>query len=174
MRLFNKIDDVLTFIEERMIALLLFIMMGIAFWGVIARFVLNDPLSWGAESSRYLSIWAVFIGASLGVKRGAHIGVEAFVMMVPKKVHQYIMILTTIICIVFCCAVTFIGYDYVLKLMKTGQLSPAMRVPIVWAYAAVPIGCLLMAFRYTILLINQIAALKRNTDNSITGGGANS
>lgn len=173
MRILNKIDDVLTFIEEHMIAVLLFVMMGIAFYGVIARFVLHNSLSWGDESSRYLSIWAVFLGASLGVKKGAHIGVEAFVMMAPEKAQKYIMILTTLIGITFCCAVTFIGFDYTLKLLKTGQLSPGMHIPIAWAYAAVPVGCLLMTLRYIMLLINQIVDLTGKANKSIPGGEEN-
>jgi len=173
MRIVNKINDVLTFIEEHLIAILLILMTGIAFWGVVARFVLGDPLSWADEASRYLSTWAVFLGASLGVKKGAHIGVEAFVMMFPKKAQEYIAILTTVICIAFCCAVASIGYDYLLKLLKTGQLSPAMRIPIVWAYAAVPVGCLLMTLRYFMLLINQIINIKGNASKSISGGEAN-
>ena len=173
MRILNKIDDVLTAIEENIIAILLFVMMGIAFYGVIARFILHNSLSWGDESSRYLSIWAVFIGASLGIKKGAHIGVEAFVMMAPQKVQKYIMILTTVIGIAFCCAVTFIGFDYTLKLLRTGQMSPGMRIPIVWAYAAVPVGCLLMTLRYIMQLINQIVDLTGKANKSIPGGDAN-
>ncbi len=173
MRIVKIIDKILTFIEKYMIALLLIVMMGIAFSGVIARFVMNSPLSWGDELSRYLSIWAVFLGASLGVRRGAHIGVEAFIRMVPKNAQQYITILTTLVCIVFCCAVTFVGYDYALRLLKTGQLSPAMRIPIVWAYAAVPVGCLLMTIRYFMLLIEQIVNLKGNDSNYLAGGEVN-
>ncbi|QNB46610.1 TRAP transporter small permease subunit [Thermanaerosceptrum fracticalcis] len=177
----KKLDKILTFIEDHLIAILLIIMTAITFWGVIARFVLRDSSSWAEEAARYLSIWAAFIGASLGVKKGAHIGVEAFVMILPKKVQQYISIITTVFCIIFCCAVSYIGYDYTLKLLKTGQLSPAMRMPIVWAYAAVPVGCLLMTIRYFMLLIEQIFTLKavedtesdKNqviADNAIAGG----
>ena len=140
MNFLNKLDSVWTFIEEHIIALLLMIMTGITFWGVISRFILNDASPWAEEAARYLSIWAAFIGASLGVKKGAHIGVEAFVMVLPVKIKQYIEVLINFICLCFCCAVTYIGYDYLFKLVSTGQLSPAMRIPIVWAYYAVPIG----------------------------------
>jgi len=43
----------------------------------ISRFVLRDSLSWSEELARYLMVWATFIGASIGVKRGSHVGVEA-------------------------------------------------------------------------------------------------
>lgn len=173
MKIVKKIDNAMTFMEKYLIAILLILMMGVAFSGVVARFIFNSPLSWGDETSRYLSIWAVFFGASLGVRRGAHIGVEAFIRMVPEQGQKYITILTTIICMAFCSAVAYIGYGYALKLAVTGQLSPAMRIPIVWAYSAVPVGCLLMTIRYFILMIEQIVDLRVDATDSISGGEAN-
>ena len=134
-------------------------MMSVTFWGVISRFILNNASPWAEEAARYLSIWAAFIGASLGVRRGAHIGVEAFVMILPEKARQYFNIVISIICIGFCGAIAYIGYDYTLRLAATGQLSPAMRIPIVWAYSAVPLGCLLMTLRYLLSIIEQVLVL---------------
>ena len=169
----KKFDEGLHFIEEHIVATILFSVMVITFWGVVARFVLNDASVWAEEAARYLTVWGTFVGASLGAKKGAHIGVEAFVAFLPKKAQQYVNIVTTAICIGFCCMIAFIGYDYSIRLMQTGQLTPAMRIPIVIAYAAVPIGSALMTIRYFLVLIDQIVGLK-NTDgaDNRTAGGA--
>lgn len=169
----KKFDDGLHFVEEHIVATILFSVMIITFWGVVARFVLNDASVWAEEAARYLTVWGVFIGASLGAKKGAHIGVEAFVVFLPKRFQQYVNIITTVICIGFCCMIAFIGYDYAMRLFKTGQLTPAMRIPIVIAYAAVPIGCALMTIRYFLVLIGQIVSLKKTDGaDSTTAGGA--
>lgn len=171
MGVLKKFDDGLQFIEDHVVAVILFLVMAITFWGVIARFVMNDASVWAEEAARYLTIWGVFVGASLGAKKGAHIGVEAFVTFLPQKLQQYVNIITTIICIVFCCMIAFIGYDYTLRLMKTGQLSPAMRIPVAFAYAAVPIGCALMTIRYFLVLVNQIVGIKKpDVSKGITEG----
>jgi TRAP-type C4-dicarboxylate transport system permease small subunit len=54
------------------------------------------------------------------------------------------------------------GSELVLILVKRGQVSPAMRIPMAYAYASVPVGCSLMAIRliermveYTKLLRNR-------------------
>jgi TRAP-type C4-dicarboxylate transport system permease small subunit len=39
------------------------------------------------------------------------------------------------------------GSKMTLFLVRTGQLSAAMRIPISWAYASVPVGCAMMALR---------------------------
>jgi len=139
----KKVDKIWTYIEEHIVAFLLIAIMVITFWAVVTRFIFNNASTWAEEAARYLTIWSVFIGASLGVKKGAHIGVEAFVMILPKKLKQYIDIITNIVCIGFCVAIAYVGYDYLLKLNATGQLSPAMRIPMIIAYAAVPLGCFL-------------------------------
>jgi len=169
----KKLDDGLRFIEDYLIASLLIAVMAITFWGVITRFVLNDASVWAEEAARYLSIWAVFIGASLGAKKGAHIGVEAFVTYLPKRAQQYVNLITTFICIVFCCMISYIGFDYTVRLLKTGQLSPAMRIPMVSAYAAVPVGCTLMSIRYFLILIDQIFNLRKTASGNAAsvGGG---
>lgn len=165
MALLKKLDDFMTFIEDHLIAILLLAMTAITFWGVIARFVLKDSSSWAEEASRYLTIWAVFIGASLGVKKSAHIGVEAFVVALPKKVQHYVGIITTLCCLLFCAVITYVGIDYTQRLMATGQLSPAMRMPIVIAYAAVPVGCFMMTIRYVMKLIEQISNVSGADDD---------
>lgn len=161
MYLIKKVDEVLEKIEENAIAILLMLMTFITFWQVVNRFILKESLSWSEELSRYLSIWAAFIGASLGVKKGAHIGVEAFVSILPKTVQRYVYIVTIVFCFIFCGSIAYIGYGYCIKLMATGQLSPAMRIPIVLAYAAVPAGCLLMAVRYVLLFIQEVTGYKK-------------
>ena len=165
MGVLKKFDEGLQFIEDHIVAIILFLVMAITFWGVVARFIMNDASVWAEEAARYLTIWGVFVGASLGAKKGAHIGVEAFVTFLPQKMQQYVNIITTIICIVFCCLIAFIGYDYTARLMKTGQLSPAMRIPIALAYAAVPIGSALMTIRYFLVLVYQIVGLKKSGDS---------
>jgi C4-dicarboxylate transporter DctQ subunit len=161
--LVKKIDKILEPIERLMITLLLAAMVIIVFWAVINRFILKVPLAWSEEISKYLSIWAAFFGASLGVKRRAHIGVEAFVGMLPKTLHKYVSFLTTAICFIFGIALAYIGFGFCAKLAATGQLSPAMRIPIMWAYAAVPAGGALMALRYAMVFVEDITDLMATT-----------
>ena len=56
---------------------LLISMSVIIIYQVFSRFVLEASLPWSEELTRYLMIWAVFIGASLALRNGALIGVEA-------------------------------------------------------------------------------------------------
>ena len=131
------------------------------FWAVIERFILKFGQGWTDELSRYLSVWAAFVGASLGAKKGTHIGVEAFVVILPPAFRHAAAVLAMALCLGFSLALGGYGVQYVLKLLAAGTLSPGMRIPMAWAYAAIPCGGFLMAFHYMAGLAGLLSAKSR-------------
>lgn len=140
-RIFNNI-------EEYIVIVLLAIMTVVVFWQVVCRFVLKASLPWSEELSRYILVWTTFLGASIGVKRGAHIGVEAFVMILPKNMQTVVKYLGIIISIIFCIVVLNGSLGIIEKQITNHQVSPAMQIPMWYAYAALPVGSLFMAIRF--------------------------
>ena len=55
-------------------ALLFGVMTVIVILGVFFRYVLNAPLNWVEETSRYLMIWGASLAISLGISAGEHVG----------------------------------------------------------------------------------------------------
>jgi len=55
-------------------ALLFGFMTAIVILGVFFRYVLNAPLNWVEETSRYLMIWGASLAISLGISAGEHVG----------------------------------------------------------------------------------------------------
>jgi TRAP-type C4-dicarboxylate transport system permease small subunit len=47
------------------------------------RYGLNDSLDWADEVSRLAFVWAVFLAIPLGVRRGAHVGIELLTAWLP-------------------------------------------------------------------------------------------
>lgn len=43
---------------------------------VFTRYVLNNPLPWSEEVARYLSMWAMFLGAVTVTRRRSHLSVD--------------------------------------------------------------------------------------------------
>ncbi|WP_134701146.1 TRAP transporter small permease [Ammoniphilus sp. YIM 78166] len=158
--LIRKIDSILTKIEESIIFVFLFIMLAVVFWGVFNRFLLKDSLSWAEELARYLMIWATFIAASLGVKRSMHISIDVATVYLPEKAKRVVTLLSHFIALCFCILLIAIGMPFVMKLIATNQLSPAMRVPMYLVYSAVPVGVLLMAFRYVLVILEGFLSFR--------------
>ncbi|MDR7869693.1 MAG: TRAP transporter small permease [Tissierellaceae bacterium] len=142
---------------EEIVLILLMVAMTISVvTQVFSRTVLNVSPSWTEEVARYMLVWITFIGASLGVKRGAHMGVEAFTMILPKKVQKIVQAVTLLICAGFT-AVTCVNSISILQLqMATGQVSAAIQLPMWIPYSGVTIGMLLMTIRFLETFVNTV------------------
>lgn len=138
----------------------LLVMSVVIFWQVVCRYVLKASLPWSEELSRYLLVWTAFIGGAYGVRLGAHIGVEAFTLLLPKKAQAALHIFVTF-CLIILCAVIFrYGCTIVGTQLAKHQLSPAMRVPMGYMYAAIPVGMVFFIIRYIQSLIDAIKDFK--------------
>jgi C4-dicarboxylate transporter DctQ subunit len=113
-----------------------------------SQFYLSSTLMWTEEMARYLMVWAIFIGASMGAKKNVHVGIEAFVSLLPQKFGRYIYLLAGFISTFFCLLICWFGYQVAAQILSRGQTSPAMEMPMVYVYAAVPIGSALMTYHF--------------------------
>ena len=62
-------------------ALLLAAMVVLVFGNVVLRYVFNSGIAVSAELSRWLFVWMVFLGAIVGLREHAHLGVDSLVKM---------------------------------------------------------------------------------------------
>ncbi|MEZ5652191.1 MAG: TRAP transporter small permease [Burkholderiaceae bacterium] len=99
-------------IEETFIAATLGAMTLITFANVIARYVFNTNILWALEATVFLFAWMVLIGASYGVKKNLHIGIDILVNAFPERVRRAITLLAVLACIVFCVLLLKGSWDY--------------------------------------------------------------
>src|SRR4051794_30338786 len=73
---------------------------------VFTRYALGRPIAWVEESATYAFIWMVFVGASLGLKRGQHIFIQTFGSRLPPRgatvlrTLVWVLVLSTLIVLV--------------------------------------------------------------------------
>lgn len=96
---------------------------------------------WTEELSRYLMIWAVFIGAALVARRADSLAVEALVSAVPPVAGRALKVLAHLLSLLFYGCVFFIG----LTMAQFGmtETAPVLKVPMVWIYASMSTGAVL-------------------------------
>jgi len=51
---------------------------------VLLRYAFNTSLDWSDEVSRLLFVWSMFLAIPLGIREGAHVGIELLVVHVPE------------------------------------------------------------------------------------------
>ncbi len=155
----KKLDAAMTAFERTVVATLLIVMTCVVCYGVFERFVLKFGQGWTEEASRFITIWATYIGASYGVRMGSHIGVDVFVdYLLPARFRPQVLIVTNLCCLAFTAWMTVLAWQYTLRLYG-GATSPAMFIPMWTIYIAIPIGCFMMSVRYILAIIGQIQAL---------------
>jgi TRAP-type C4-dicarboxylate transport system permease small subunit len=52
---------------------------------VALRYLLNTSLDWSDEVSRLLFVWGMFLAIPLGIREGAHVGIELLVGHLPRE-----------------------------------------------------------------------------------------
>ena len=52
---------------------------------IVARYVMRIPFPWVEELARYLMIWTGFLGSSLAIRRGSHLGFSMLVERLPLE-----------------------------------------------------------------------------------------
>jgi TRAP-type C4-dicarboxylate transport system permease small subunit len=69
---------------------------------VVSRYGFGRPIAWVEELATYCFIWGTFVGASIGLRRGAHLKVETFLGRLPPRVRGGIQNLTGLAIALFC------------------------------------------------------------------------
>lgn len=144
----RKLAAVITQLEEGLIALLLLAMTLVTFSQVVARYVFNTGAVWALELTIYLFAWLVMFGASYCVKKGVHIGIDAFVNLFSTSV-QRLFGLVAVACCLLLCAILFKGsWDYIAKLHLIGIETEDLPIEEWKVKIILPVGFALLFIRF--------------------------
>jgi C4-dicarboxylate transporter DctQ subunit len=118
---------------------------------VVFRYLLRLPLIGTEELATYVMVWLAMLSASMGVQGGAHIGMEALVNLAPTGVRRAVGHLNHALILLFLAFLVYWGAVHTLAVV--GQMSPSLRIPMVWPYLAIPVGGALMFLQFLALAI---------------------
>lgn len=105
---------------------------------VAFRYVLNQPLAWTEEVARHLMIWAALLGAAMAYRRKAHLGMDLLVRLATPAWRRRIETLVHLLSLGFFLLLLVTGIPLVEKTMR--QFSSAIRIPMGFIYASIPVG----------------------------------
>jgi C4-dicarboxylate transporter, DctQ subunit len=108
----------------------------------------NIDMSWAQELCIYMFVWMAKFGAAYGVRQGIHVGVDVLVNMVTPAARRPAILFSLFCGALFTGIVGSIGAYFVYHMAGTGQVSNDLEVPMWIVYLAVPLGSLLMCFRF--------------------------
>jgi len=125
---------------------------------VITRYVMNSSMIGTEELARYCFIWMSMLGASVAVGTSSHASVSMLEDNLKGRIKYYFKITIQVMIII---ASLILLYEGIKMAISTGvQKSPTLRIPMMFIYAAIPVGSIGMALHGLNNFINLCLDLK--------------
>ena len=133
------IDDILL---DWVAAVLLAATVLLSFIQVIARYILLISTPWTEELARLFFVWAVFLGAAIGVKRNLHTRVDFLFVRLPPRAAA--LLLSVMDLLLAGLAIVMVLYGGQLFFSTQADHSTSLGYPRNWFYVPVPLSGILM------------------------------
>ncbi len=151
---------ILDHLEEWLIAFLMAAATIIIFVAVVHRYLSGLPLgwlqdelikintSWAQELFIYMFVWMAKFGAAYGVRTGIHVGVDVVINRLNTPWYRRFVIFGLLAGALFTGIVGTLGARFVWDISESSSVSEVLEIPMWIVYLAVPLGSLLMCFRF--------------------------
>jgi len=117
--------------------------------------IFNGKLDWASEYARFGIIWVVMLGAAVAFDQGAHVAID-FTGKLPPRLRRIVRTAGYLCGVSFVLVLAWQGFKLSFATMR--QISPALGIPVGYAYLAIPVGATIMTLQS--LLFAAMPALK--------------
>lgn len=159
MKILKWLDDNL---EQSLMVIMLFFMSVIMIIQVIARYVFGNSLTWSEELTRYLFIWSGFLSVSFCIKKKISIRIDQVVNALPGKLSSIFKLIEKVIMLTFFSYMSFYAFDYLTQSIASGQVSPAVGIPMFLIQISPFIGFVLAIIRLIQSLLAEVKLLVKS------------
>ena len=150
---------ILSRILEVFMVTILTIMVGLVFGNVVARYAFNSAITWAEEVARFLFVWLTFVGASFGLMKGLHLGMDMVVARLKPRTRSLIEVVNGFIILAFL-GVWVVGGVHLIQ-SNLDYMSPATGFSMGLVYMIGPFAAALMSVETVSRLAVAIKALRR-------------
>ena len=141
--------------ETFVLVLVLGIMVIFAFLQVVLRNIFNEGILWGDILLRHLVLWVGFLGASLATREQKHINIDIFSRFLSDKGKLIIRLFTNLFSVYICYLLADAGWTFVQDEQMMGT-EIFTDIPAWYFQIIIPIGFILMSFRFLTLALENI------------------
>jgi TRAP-type C4-dicarboxylate transport system permease small subunit len=124
------------------LVLLLSAMAVLVIGNVISRYVFSHSFTWVEEVSRYLMIWAAFVGSGLALRVGGHIAIDTLPGALAPAAARWLRAAIVGIVGASLLVLTWLGIEY--ARFGWEQETPVLGWSFGQVYLAIPVGAVLM------------------------------
>lgn len=152
-------------LEEYILSILLIVIASVMMMEVIMRYVFNASLSWAEEISRYAFIWSAMVSIGYSIKEKSILKVDTLLEILPKRIKNFINNFGNLIVVIFFTYLFIHAVPAIRGVIRTGQKSPALGIPMGWVYFAAIVGFLFASIRSIQALINNFSSYAKKEES---------
>ena len=154
----NKFFAGLRKLESALLVCLMAAFTIVGFMQVSFRVFLRSPLAWSEEACILLFIWCMFLGAVMMADKNEHFRVDFVVNLFPQKLRTLTRYFSWTMIAVF--SVIMIVYGHRLMMASTVRVTPALRIPKMYAYTILPLNGILVMLHLLEHIVNEFRGKK--------------
>ena len=131
-QLLKSLADALTRALEVVMVICMVVMLVMVFGNVVLRLFFNTGIDLSEEIPRFAFVWMTFLGAVVGMRRRAHLGVDMLVQVLPvfgRKVCWGISQAIMLVCCLYITYGTWLQHDII-----KGNASPVAQISMLWVF----------------------------------------
>jgi TRAP-type transport system small permease protein len=128
----TALADALTRALEVVMVVCLAVMLVMVFGNVVLRLFFNTGIDLSEEIPRFAFVWMTFLGAIVGMRKRAHLGVDMLVRALPvfgRKVCWGISQAVMLVCCGYIVYGTWLQHDII-----QGNASPVAQISMLWVF----------------------------------------
>ena len=135
------------YLEEAVCSTLLFSLVVILGIQVFMRFFLHSSIAWQEEMCRFLFIWTVYFGISLGVKRREHIRIVLLFRFLPDSIGKILYYVSEVGWLIFNIFIFAVSIPMLKTMFEFKHASAALQWNMAYIYLIIPIAFFLTSYR---------------------------
>lgn len=157
----ERLEGRVEFAIKWIVVVLLAVLCVNVFVQVILRYIFLYSSRWTLEFSRYLMIWAVLLVAGPALKHGFLVGVDTLVERLRPRQRLWAACLLRVVMGVLSATIILQSLRLMQSQWEMQQMSPALEIPIVFMYMAIPVGFTIFVFYLIVLTHRDVVRLRR-------------
>ena len=119
-------------------------------WGVLTRYVTEQPATWCNEVATLAFAWVVFFGAAACFKYRLHPAIDVLTSRMPARLQSAVAWFNHALVLAFCAFMVWFGTRFAIDAWDSP--SAVLRLPLTWLYGPVAFSFALMIVRYVQVL----------------------
>ncbi len=136
----------LSYVEEAVAGAALVVVVLSTCWGVVTRYVTEQPATWSGEVAGIAFAWLVFFGAAAGFKYGMHVAIDMLVLALPTPLRRFLMAFADLLVLAFLAMLFVLSVQF--SIDAWSDPTSVLRLPRSVTYVSVVLGSACMAVRY--------------------------